>query len=195
MAHSELPWRPFLGHQAWSWTTLRRGNVFLLRLQKFFFIFVTFLRFLTFFLFERFFTYGSTYIIRYAFIHRARWITVVSPYSLLCSASSRKHKETICYPQSVRLTVCPYFIFRMLLRLLGRLLQATRQESAPCANAASIHFVPSVRKRYTCFPILWNALWVRCHNKLLQSWQRKAASLLMRFCQLAIEGCVRSLPI
>ena len=28
MAYSELPWRPFLGHQAWSWTTLRRGNVF-----------------------------------------------------------------------------------------------------------------------------------------------------------------------
>jgi len=36
MAYSELPWRPFLGHQAWSWTTLRRGNVFLLRLQTFF---------------------------------------------------------------------------------------------------------------------------------------------------------------
>ena len=34
---------PFLGYQAWSWTTLRRGNVFLLRLQTFFFIFVTFL--------------------------------------------------------------------------------------------------------------------------------------------------------
>jgi len=28
MAYSELPWRPFPGHQAWSWTTLRRGNVF-----------------------------------------------------------------------------------------------------------------------------------------------------------------------
>jgi len=28
MAYSELPWRPFLGHQAWSWTTLRRANVF-----------------------------------------------------------------------------------------------------------------------------------------------------------------------
>ena len=28
MAYSELPWRPFLGHQAWSWTTLIRGNVF-----------------------------------------------------------------------------------------------------------------------------------------------------------------------
>jgi len=55
MAYSELPWRPFLGHQAWSWTTLRRGNVFL-RLQTFFFIFVTFLRFLNVFkfLFERF---------------------------------------------------------------------------------------------------------------------------------------------
>ena len=29
MAYSELPWRPFLGHQAWGWTTLRRGNVFI----------------------------------------------------------------------------------------------------------------------------------------------------------------------
>jgi len=36
MAYSELPWRPFLGHQAWSWITLRRGNVF---------IFVTFFMF------------------------------------------------------------------------------------------------------------------------------------------------------
>ena len=55
MVYSKLPWRPFLRHQAWSWTTLRRGNVFLLRLQTFF-IFVTFLHFLTFFLFlfERF---------------------------------------------------------------------------------------------------------------------------------------------
>jgi len=50
MVYSKLPWRPFLRHQAWSWTTLRRGNVFLLRLQTFF-IFVTFLHFLTFFIF------------------------------------------------------------------------------------------------------------------------------------------------
>ena len=35
MAYSELPWRPFLGHKAWCWTTLRRVNVFLLRLQTF----------------------------------------------------------------------------------------------------------------------------------------------------------------
>ena len=27
MAYSELPWRPFLGHRARSWTRLRRGNV------------------------------------------------------------------------------------------------------------------------------------------------------------------------
>ena len=27
MAYSEFPWRPFLGHQARSWTTLRSGNV------------------------------------------------------------------------------------------------------------------------------------------------------------------------
>jgi len=47
------PWRPFLGHQAWSWTTLRRGNVFLLRLQTFVFIFVTFFNVFKF-LFERF---------------------------------------------------------------------------------------------------------------------------------------------
>ena len=41
-------WRPFLGHPAWSWTTLRRGNVFYY-IYKRFFIFVTFLPFLTFF--------------------------------------------------------------------------------------------------------------------------------------------------
>jgi len=51
------PWRPFLGHQAWSWTTLRRGNVFLLRLQTFVFIFVTFLTFLNFYL-NVFYIYG-----------------------------------------------------------------------------------------------------------------------------------------
>jgi len=28
MACSEFPWRPFLEHQAWCWTTQRRGNVF-----------------------------------------------------------------------------------------------------------------------------------------------------------------------
>jgi len=41
MAYSELPWRPFLGHQAWSWTTLRRGNVFL-SLQTSFYVFNVF---------------------------------------------------------------------------------------------------------------------------------------------------------
>ena len=45
MAFSELPWRPFLAHQAWSWTTLRWGNVFLLRLQRFFSSRFTFLTF------------------------------------------------------------------------------------------------------------------------------------------------------
>ena len=37
MAYSELPWRPFLGHQAWSWTTLRRGNVFYYVYRRFLF--------------------------------------------------------------------------------------------------------------------------------------------------------------
>jgi len=36
MAYSELPWRPFLGHQAWIWTTLRRGNVFYYVYKRFF---------------------------------------------------------------------------------------------------------------------------------------------------------------
>ena len=40
MAYSELPWRPFLGHQALSWTTLRRGNVFCYVYKRGFFIFV-----------------------------------------------------------------------------------------------------------------------------------------------------------
>jgi len=54
MTYSELPW-PFLGHQAWSWTTLR-GNVFYYVYKRFFFIFVTFFNVLSvyLFLFERF---------------------------------------------------------------------------------------------------------------------------------------------
>jgi len=36
MAYSELPWRPFLGHQAWSWTILRRGNFFVTFTDVFF---------------------------------------------------------------------------------------------------------------------------------------------------------------
>ena len=36
MAYSELPRRPFLGHQAWSWTTLRRSNVFYYIYKRFF---------------------------------------------------------------------------------------------------------------------------------------------------------------
>ena len=51
MAYSELLWRPFLGHQAWSWTTLRRGNVFYYVYKRFLKNFVTFLRFITFFYF------------------------------------------------------------------------------------------------------------------------------------------------
>jgi len=39
MAYSELPWMPFLGHQAWTWTTLRRGNVFYYVYKRFFFKF------------------------------------------------------------------------------------------------------------------------------------------------------------
>jgi len=50
MAYSELLWRPFLEHQAWCWTTLRRGNIFYY-VYKRFFIFVTFLRFYRFFIF------------------------------------------------------------------------------------------------------------------------------------------------
>jgi len=49
MAYSKLPSRQFLGHQAWGWTTLRRGNVFYYVYKRFFML-VTFLRFLTFFL-------------------------------------------------------------------------------------------------------------------------------------------------
>ena len=50
MAYSELPWRPFLGHQAWSWTTLRRCDVFYY-VYKLFFYFCHVLHFLTFFYF------------------------------------------------------------------------------------------------------------------------------------------------
>ena len=52
------PWRPFVGHPAWSWTTLRRGNVFCCVYKRFFKFLSRFLRFKHFFkfLFERFFT-------------------------------------------------------------------------------------------------------------------------------------------
>jgi len=47
--YSELPWRPFLGHQAWSWTTARRGNVFCYVYKRFCLNFLSrFKRFLTF---------------------------------------------------------------------------------------------------------------------------------------------------
>jgi len=54
MAYSELPWRPFLGHQAWSWTTLRRGNVFYYVYKGFlflsrFYVFTVFIFIWTFF--------------------------------------------------------------------------------------------------------------------------------------------------
>ena len=50
MAYFELPWRPFLGHEAWSWTTPRRGNVFI-TFTNVFFIFVTFFTSFNVFLF------------------------------------------------------------------------------------------------------------------------------------------------
>ena len=60
MAYSELPWRPLLGHQAWSWTTLRRGNVFYYVYKRFFssshvFTFLNVLQIL----FERFYIHAS----------------------------------------------------------------------------------------------------------------------------------------
>ena len=56
MAYSELPWRPFLGHLAWSWTTLRRVTFFITFTNVFKKNCVTFFYVLTFFkfLFERF---------------------------------------------------------------------------------------------------------------------------------------------
>jgi len=50
MAYSELPWRPFLVHQAWSWTILRRGNVFYYVYKRILFL-SRFLTFLTLFIF------------------------------------------------------------------------------------------------------------------------------------------------
>ena len=78
MAYSKLPWRPFLGHQAWSWTTLRRGNVFYYAYKRFLNCFVTFLRFLTFlFLFERFYIYDYCSIRpNLVLMRRWRWVSV-----------------------------------------------------------------------------------------------------------------------
>ena len=52
--YSQLPRRPFLGHQAWSWTTLRRSNVFI----TFTNVFLKFLsRFYVFYFYLNVFTY------------------------------------------------------------------------------------------------------------------------------------------
>ena len=60
MACSELPWRPFLRHQACSWTTLRRGNVFYYVYKRFFKILSRFNVFKRFFIFiwTFFYIYG-----------------------------------------------------------------------------------------------------------------------------------------
>ena len=50
MAYSELPWRPYVGYQAWSWTTLRRGNVF-------YYVYKRFLFLSRFYVFKRFYSY------------------------------------------------------------------------------------------------------------------------------------------
>jgi len=51
------PWRAFLRHPAWSWTTLRRGNVFYYVCKLFEYILLRFYVSNVFlFLFERFFT-------------------------------------------------------------------------------------------------------------------------------------------
>ena len=54
MAYSELPWKPFLGHQAWSWASLRRGNMFYFVYKRFFKFLSRFYVFTVLFLFERF---------------------------------------------------------------------------------------------------------------------------------------------
>jgi len=56
--------RPFLGHQAWSWTTLRRCNFFVTFTNVFFFISVTFFTFLTCFIFiwTFFYIYGMQFV-------------------------------------------------------------------------------------------------------------------------------------
>jgi len=75
MAYSELPWRPFPGHQAWSWTTQRRGNFFITFTDVFFYFCHVFKVFNVFkFLFERFFT--SVLTCSLDFLHRnvsLRW--------------------------------------------------------------------------------------------------------------------------
>jgi len=49
-----IVWRPFLGHQAWSWTTQRRGDVFYYVYKRFLSRFFTFLTFFYFY-YGRFF--------------------------------------------------------------------------------------------------------------------------------------------
>ena len=57
MAYSELPWRPCLGHQAWSWTTLRRSNVFYYVYKRFFYFCHVFTFFNVFIFIWTFFTF------------------------------------------------------------------------------------------------------------------------------------------
>jgi len=62
-----MRWKPFLGHQAWSWTTLRRGNVFYYVYERFF-LFLS--RFYVFNVFLNF--YLNVFYIYDAFIWLAR---------------------------------------------------------------------------------------------------------------------------
>jgi len=104
MAYSELLWRPFLGHQAWSWTTLRKGNVFLLRLQTFFLFLsrFTFLKVFFKFLFERFFTsmIDSSQC-------RARKLTMITAQMELfdCSAGAGRLHSSKSVPQCVSIPI------------------------------------------------------------------------------------------
>jgi len=78
----ELPWRPFLGHQAWSWITLRRGNVFYYVCKRVF-IFVMFLRFNVFFIFC---IYG---LWRPCFVPVRTWVDVAVPVIRTCPVEKR----------------------------------------------------------------------------------------------------------
>jgi len=86
MAYSELPWRPFLGHQAWSWTTPRRGNVLYYVYKRLFyfchvFTFLTFLKFL----FERFFYIYETISYKATRISRGCSMDYGATYTILCN--------------------------------------------------------------------------------------------------------------
>jgi len=115
MAYSELPRRPFLWHQAWSWTTLRRGNVFYYVYKRFFYFWHVFYIFDVFSIFIWTFFYicvdknpqcaGCTSIARTSTFYVDAWNSHVV---LLVSDAWPVRRQTYGYLPSRRALTAPW---------------------------------------------------------------------------------------